>query len=99
MTTEQTGTCPVCNGTGRVDAGNGSYRTLCYGYRATDNTTICRNCGGQTMRMVATGVVPLRADGTPCTHDYIEDPGARRSGYHVYRCKHCNHMYDIDSGD
>jgi hypothetical protein len=43
------------------------------------------------------GEVPLRADGTPCKHEY---KGVERGRcYTVYTCIHCNDRYDIDSGD
>lgn len=89
------GTCPVCNGTGRAPYIQGHW----YGYkydRAT-NTVCCYNCGGQTMSLTPTGKVPLRPDGTPCTHEYK----GRNAGrcYTTYTCKHCGDTYSIDSGD
>jgi hypothetical protein len=60
-------------------------------------TLACRNCGGQTMGGRPTGVVPLRADGTPCLHEYV---GVNRGRcYTEYSCKHCPSKYSIDSGD
>ena len=56
----------------------------------------CRNCGGQSMYGRPTGKVPLRPDGTPCTHKYKGEVKGRC--YTVYTCVHCNHRYDIDSG-
>lgn len=91
------GTCPVCNGIGRVPAGNDPYKKVMYGYDAETDTHVCRNCGGQTMYGRATGKVPLRPDGTPCRHEYT----GRTTGRCLtqYTCQHCNHSYEIDSGD
>jgi hypothetical protein len=57
----------------------------------------CTNCGGQTMSIRGTGVVPLREDGTPCLHEYTHTLAGRC--YHRYDCKHCGDRYYIDSGD
>ena len=95
------GTCPVCNGSGHRpcpdDLRAYGAKNGWYGYRAEDDTVTCNNCGGQTMFGRATGQVKLRADGEPCTHEYT----GRNAGrcYTIYTCKHCNHSYDIDSGD
>lgn len=89
----QHGVCPVCNGTGRVPAGN--FRRTA-GYDQATDTIACRNCGGQTMSMKATGRVRLRSDGTPCKHEYMGREAGRC--YVVYTCKHCGDVYDIDSG-
>ena len=91
----QHGICPVCNGTGRIPAG-GKNKYL-YGYDAHTDTHPCKNCGGQTMSLTPTGRVPLRPDGTPCTHNYTGIPAGRC--YTKYFCKHCNDVYHIDSGD
>ena len=93
----KTGICPVCNGSTRIDAGNYKYREVIASYRKEDNTLACRNCGGQTMYGTASGTVPLRSDGTPCKHEYVEYK--KGNCYYVYICKHCGHSYDIDSGD
>lgn len=81
--THPTGTCPVCNGTGIVTTARGDRQ--------------CQNCGGQTMSMKATGQVRLRADGTPCAHEYTGRTAGRC--YVVYTCKHCGDTYSIDSSD
>lgn len=78
-----TGTCPVCNGTGQAE----------HWGRMGD----CRNCGGQAMYGTPKGYVPLRKDGTPCKHEYDVSSGGRC--YTLYDCKHCGHHYGIDSGD
>lgn len=96
MSAGLTGTCPVCAGTTRADAGDYIYRASLSGYDAATNTLPCRNCGGQTMDGRATGIVPLRPDGTPCKHDYEQRSGGRC--YHVYVCRHCGDRHDIDSG-
>jgi hypothetical protein len=88
------GVCPVCNGSGRVPAGN--YRGI-YGYDKATDTIGCRNCGGQTMSMRATGKVRLRRDGTPCEHKYVGHNAGRC--YTVYTCEHCGDTFSIDSGD
>lgn len=89
------GTCPVCLGTGRVDAGPGEHWFA--GYDRETNTLACRNCGGQTMSVFGTGRVRLREDGTPCVHEFV----GRNAGrcYTIYTCKHCGSSFDIDSGD
>lgn len=75
------GICPVCDGSLK--------------FPGTERP--CNNCGGQGMFGIATGVVPLRPDGTPCKHEYVGETRGRC--YTVYTCKHCNHSYDIDSSD
>lgn len=64
-------------------------------------TLPCTNCGGQTMFGTPTGLVPLRADGTPCLHTYAEHstPQERQRGAHRYRCTGCGERNTIDSGD
>lgn len=91
------GTCPVCNGTTRVPAGDDKYKHIMASYDPEDDTFACRNCGGQTMWVQATGKVPLRPDGTPCTHRYLGAQAGRC--YYRYRCEECGDTYDIDSGD
>jgi len=91
------GVCPVCNGSGRRDAGLERYRTVYAGYDASSNTLPCNNCGGQRMYGSPTGRVNLRSDGTPCKHEYTSQ--SRGRCYTVYTCKHCGYSYDIDSGD
>lgn len=64
-------------------------------------TLPCCNCGGQTMFGKPTGQVPLRADGTPCLHDYagVSTPEETRRCIHRRECRGCGHRYTIDSGD
>ena len=94
----QYGTCPCCNGAGRVPAEEGKNYGCFYGYDKDTHTLMCTNCGGQYMYGKPTGKVRLRRDnGEPCTHKY--------SGYNAYRCltrytcEHCGDRYEIDSGD
>ena len=119
MSTQLTGTCPVCNGTARRPVPEDSRRYLKYnarwghwgvaGYEPAGEgpfvdgqgyeggTYPCDNCGGQTMASKGTGTVPLRADGTPCLHEYTHSNAGRC--LHKYVCKHCADSYYIDSGD
>lgn len=98
---ENYGICPVCNGTGHracpdnLRAYGKQYGW--YGYRESDDTVKCNNCGGQRMYGKPTGEVPLRKDGTPCKHEYVGVAHGRC--YTIYSCKHCEDTYDIDSGD
>ena len=96
MHTHEHGVCPVCNGTGRVPLPAGVSRAV-YGYNKETDTVPCRNCGGQTMSMKATGKVRLRPDGTPCEHKYVGHVAGRC--YVIYTCEHCGDTYDIDSSD
>jgi len=98
MATKQreSGVCPVCNGSGRVDAGNREYRYVMSGYDKEMNTLRCTNCGGQTQYGWATGKVNLREDGTPCVHEYVGEKLG--NCYYGYYCKHCKDYYTIDSG-
>lgn len=97
------GTCPVCKGTTRrpVAEYERKYITpdhcVLAGYDRATDTFPCRNCGGQYMMMPPTGTVPLRPDGTPCTHEYTERTVS--NCYHQYTCKHCGDVHYIDSGD
>jgi hypothetical protein len=91
------GICPVCNGTCRRPAGDDQYKHMYMGYDKDNDTLPCNNCGGQTMYGRATGQVPLRADGTPCVHEY--DYKLLGRCYHGYTCRHCSFKYEIDSGD
>lgn len=91
------GICPVCNGSGRRPAGDTPYKTVFSGYDAETDTLKCHNCGGQTMYGRPSGQVPLRPDGTPCTHEYKSATIGRCLTR--YTCAHCNSYHDIDSGD
>lgn len=93
------GICPVCNSSLRQDAGEGVYRAWAAGYRAADNTIPCQNCGGQEMFGEPRGYVRLRADGTPCTHNYSVVQHARYSHVHSLVCSDCGATHELDSGD
>jgi hypothetical protein len=91
------GTCPACNGTKRVPAGDNPHKACVSGYDKSTDTNECRNCGYQYMCSTAKGVVPLRPDGTPCLHEYESWDAGRCLTGHI--CKHCGDRYDIDSSD
>ena len=93
------GTCPVCNGTGRmaVTPEQERYKHVYAGYDAETDTLACTNCGGQTMYGRPTGRVPLRPDGTPCRHEYTSATVGRCLTR--YTCRHCGSSHEIDSGD
>ena len=91
------GTCPVCNGSGRLAAGDTRYKTVMAGYDAMADTLPCHNCGGQYMFGKPTGEVRLREDGTPCTHSYKSATVGRCLT--EYTCEHCGDRYQIDSSD
>jgi len=95
------GTCPVCNGTGRMPTPEYlrkyGEQNGWYGYDKSDDCCTCTNCGGQTMYGRPTGQVPLRPDGTPCKHEYTSATVGRCLT--EYLCVHCGDRYQIDSGD
>lgn len=91
------GTCPVCNGSGRVPAGDYQYKHVIAGYDKESDTLSCTNCGGQYMYGRPKGEVRLRPDGTPCTHSYKSQTVGRCLT--EYTCEHCGDRYQIDSGD
>lgn len=95
--TRETGICPVCNGTTRRNAKNVNSKTVYADYDPETDTLPCNNCGGQTMYGKPSGRTPLRDDGTPCIHEYNARSVARH--HTIYTCKHCNYVYNIDSGD
>lgn len=90
-------TCPVCNGTGRVPAGDYQYKHVVGGYDHLTDTLACTNCGGQYMYGTPRGKVRIREDGTPCTHSYRSKTVGRCLT--EYTCEHCGDRYQIDSGD
>lgn len=94
--TAPTGTCPKCRGTGRVPA-TGDFKQIIAGYDPSTDTFSCNNCGGQTMEGRATGVTPLRPDGTPCLHEWAEQTIG--PCLYEYYCLHCPARFIIDSGD
>lgn len=93
------GTCPVCNGSGRVPvpAHQQRYKTVYAGYDADTDTLGCTNCGGQYMYGRPTGEVRLNKAGEPCKHSYSSQTVGRCLT--EYTCEHCGDRYQIDSGD
>ena len=91
------GTCPVCNGTHRVPAGDNKYKNVIAGYDKDTDTFACTNCGGQYMFGSPRGQVRLNKDGVPCTHQYVSKTVGRCLT--EYLCVHCGDRYQIDSGD
>lgn len=91
------GTCPVCNGTCRVPAGDNKYKSVIAGYDKVTDTFECRNCGGQYMFGSPKGQVRLNKEGVPCTHSYTSQTVGRCLT--EYTCMHCDEHYQIDSGD
>lgn len=92
-----TGTCPVCNGSGRKQAYDSPYKSVLAGYDEQTDTLPCTNCGGQYMYGRPTGQVRLNKDGEPCTHKYVSKTVGRCLT--EYTCEHCGDRYQIDSGD
>ncbi len=93
------GTCPVCNGSGRVavPAHQQRYKTVYAGYDAATDTLGCTNCGGQYMYGRPTGEVRLNKAGEPCKHSYSSQTVGRCLT--EYTCSECGDRYQIDSGD
>lgn len=91
------GTCPVCNGTTRVPAGDNKYKDITSGYDKVTDTFGCDNCGGQYMYSKSTGQVRLNKDGVPCTHSYKGELVGRC--LRQYTCNYCGDRHQIDSGD
>jgi hypothetical protein len=93
------GTCPVCNGSGRVPvpAHQQRYKHVYSGYDKETDTLACSNCGGQYMFGRPTGEVRLNKEGEPCKHSY----SGRTVGRCLteYTCSECGDSYQIDSGD
>jgi hypothetical protein len=89
--------CPVCNGSGRVSAGDNKYKSVIAGYDKETDTLPCRNCGGQYMFGRPTGEVRARPDGSACTHSYTSKTVGRCLT--EYTCVHCGDRFQIDSGD
>jgi len=88
------GTCPVCNGSGKVPLTENEKR---YSWNKDKTDRECHNCGGQYMYGTAKGQVRLNKDGVPCTHKYT----SRNVGRCLteYTCTDCGDRYQIDSGD
>lgn len=89
-------TCPKCFGGLRMPANDRNRG--CYGYDQETDSLPCNNCGGQTMELKATGLVPVDpATGEGCMHQFE----GRNAGncYTVYKCTKCHYSFPIDSGD
>lgn len=97
--TIQYGTCPVCNGTKRVQEIIPEYAKQYgwYGYSAVDDCVDCTNCGKQYMYGKPTGKVRLNKEGIPCKHQYVGSSTGRCLVQ--YTCKHCDDTFQVDSGD
>lgn len=91
------GICPVCNGTGRMPAGDSKYKHITAGYDQSTDTFACSNCGGQYMFGRPSGKVKLNKEGNPCRHSYVSSNAGRCLT--DYNCVHCGDRYQIDSGD
>jgi hypothetical protein len=93
------GTCPVCNGTGRVpvSAEQQKYKHVYSGYDELTDTLGCSNCGGQYMYSRPSGKVRLNQSGEPCKHSYTSKNVGRCLT--EYTCSECGDRYQIDSGD
>jgi len=87
------GVCPVCNGNKEIPL---TATELTYSWNKNKTHRACSNCGGQIMFGRASGEVPLRSDGTPCTHEYVSSNIGRCLTR--YSCKHCISTFKIDSG-
>ena len=96
-----TGTCPVCNGSGRMATPdhNRQYgeKYGWFGYSKEDDCCTCTNCGGQYQSLTPTGLVNQNKEGNPCTHSYTSETIGRCLTR--YTCIHCDDQYTIDSGD
>jgi len=97
--TSDEATCPRCAGTKRMPVPESSRRWvgIIAGYDPATDTFECNNCGAQRMFERATGKVFVRADGTPCLHEYTSK--TIRNCLTQYDCKHCPESHVIDSGD
>ena len=91
------GTCPVCEGTTRIPAGDRQHKNILAGYDSATDTLQCMNCGGQRMFGRATGQVPLNRNGEPCRHQYRGETIGRCLTR--YTCSECGDRHEIDSGD
>ena len=91
------GTCPICNGSGRIPAGDYKWKSVVAGYNKETDTLKCSNCGGQYMFGAPTGQVRLNKQGEPCYHSYTSKTVGRCLT--EYTCQHCDESYQIDSSD
>ena len=88
------GTCPVCNGTGKLPLTDNDKR---YSWNKDRTHKECYNCGGQKMYGNGIGQVRLNKAGEPCVHKYTRRTVGRCLT--EYRCSECGDSYQIDSGD
>lgn len=65
------------------------------GYDSASRTIPCRNCGNPYISQAPTGTVPLRPDGTPCTHEYrqVFDDHEGGTSTYIYSCGRCGAEY------
>jgi hypothetical protein len=98
--TPSTGICPVCNGSKRTPLPEHSrqWAHVIAGYDKATDSLPCDNCTPSQLSE-PTGVVPLRADGHPCAHEFREVSTAHQSmhGEHHYVCGACSTRKYIDS--
>lgn len=88
------GTCPVCNGTGKLPLTDNDKR---YSWDKDKTHRECYNCGGQKMYGNGIGQVRLNKAGESCVHKYTRRTVGRCLT--EYRCSECGDSYEIDSGD
>lgn len=88
------GTCPVCNGEGKVPLTDYDKQ---WSWNKGVTHKECYNCGGQYMYGKGTGQVRLNKEGQPCKHKY----SSRNVGRCLtqYTCDNCGDSFQIDSGD
>ena len=88
------GTCPVCNGEGKVPLTEQEKK---WSWNKDRTHAECYNCGGQYMYGKGRGQVALNKEGNPCVHKY----SSRNVGRCLteYTCDNCGDRYQIDSGD
>ena len=91
-------TCPKCNGTTRRPCPPEWLKWRMAGFRESDQSLACNNCGGQTMSLTARGQTRVDpATGLGCLHTYVSRTTSRC--YHEHTCTKCGDHFAIDSGD
>lgn len=71
------------------------------GFDPSTRTLPCHNCGNPYLGTAPTGTVPLRPDGTPCTHEYraVYSDHQGESSMYLYECLWCPVSYRLDYVD